>query len=63
MEKLQRLGESRTSQVFGDGNGLLLTRNGEDEEIVYSLLERGCVELTTVYKVAFVNKCKECTIC
>jgi len=25
-----------TSQANGDGKGVLLTRNGEDEEIVYS---------------------------
>lgn len=36
MEKLQRLGKSRTLQAIGGGSGLPLTRNGEGEEIVYA---------------------------
>lgn len=34
MEKVQRPVERRTLQANGNGNGSLLTHNGEDEDIV-----------------------------
>jgi hypothetical protein len=43
-EKVKRLSRKRVEpQAMGGRNGLLLTRKGEDEEIIYTLVRKAVV--------------------